>query len=189
MKKLVITKRLALIAAILYCVDFVVGIVLMLCYPVYLQNTPRDIPTDFEALPLQISVMYLIYIAVQLLPFAAVAFWNYAQRQISRNKAMGTLIVTGVLYVVLGIAATLIYRGSINIAVLYGLGVFKSYQMTSSTHRMFSPLRTVGLVLLCCAAAVELYAVTHQEGDRYEINSYAPQGQGSDRPDGDTENY
>ena len=185
MEKLGITKRLALIAAILYCVDFVVGIVLMLCYPVYLQN----ILFDHVPIPWLLKGVYLIYIAVQLLPFAAVAFWNYAQRQISRNKAMGTLIVTGVLYVVLGIAATLIYRGSINIAVLYGLGVFKSYQMTSSTHSMFSPLRTVGLVLLCCAAAVELYAVTHQEGNRYEINSYAPQGQGSDRPDGATEDH
>lgn len=189
MEKLVITKRLSLIAAILYCVDFVVGIVLMLCYPVYLQNILRDIPTDLETFPWLLKGVYLIYIAVQLLPFAAVAFWNYAQRQISRNKAMGTLIVTGVLYVVLGIAATLIYRGSINIAVLYGSGVFRSYQMTSSTHRMFSPLRTVGRVLLCCAAAVELYAVTHQEGNRYEINSYAPQGQGSDRPDGAAEDH
>ncbi len=158
MEKITVTKNLALIAAIFFCAYFVAGVALLLWYPVNFQN----LSPGFEALPWQLNGIYLLYAALKTLPYAAIAFWNYAQKQITRNKALGTLIVTGVLYAV-PLAAIL--RGFINIILkLYDTEVFACYSSMLSTYSQFSPLGTVGLILLCCSSAIELYAVTQKTG-------------------------
>ena len=87
-------------------------------------------------------------------------------KEITRGKAMTTVVLTPILYVVGGIAVSGIQMLSARlIMTASSMEQYSAFSMAQSSMSLFGVLGTAALALLCCAGAIELYITTHTPSD------------------------
>lgn len=155
------TKILALIAAILGGVHFLLDVMAILFAEQY-------IPTLFKwhwelELPIFIKIIMLLQSVFSVLTVAGVSLWSYLQQTITVKKAQGILIVQGIIYGIKLIAAIPFVWSFSPIVSAYGADTLAFYSSVNTVRGFFSPLSAVALILICCSAAVELYITIHNE--------------------------
>ncbi len=150
MKRLDITKKLSLIS---FCLSGAC-ILIQACVPAF-EKIVAHYNFFEQTMPVVIAT---IISALKMLPFAAVCFWNWQQNTMTQMKAMVTVILAPVLYVLGGLLTTVI---AVIISHMFGADELGAYSVFSNVQNVFSLLLLAGLVLICCACAIDLYALKH----------------------------
>ena len=122
--------------------------------------------TQTMTLDLQWKLLLLGMAGLRTVPLAAVGVWSMLTKEITRGKAMTTVVLTPILYVVGGIAVSGIQMLSARlIMTASSMEQYSAFSMAQSSMSLFGVLGTAALVLLCCAGAIELYITTHTPSD------------------------
>ncbi len=100
-------------------------------------------------------------ILIRLLPLGGAAVWSFVSHTVSQGKALATVILAPVLYVI----ALLTDRGAVVLVSLLisreSSAMVAAFSVANGAMNLFSLLGTAALVLLCCAGAIELYITKH----------------------------
>lgn len=151
MKRPSITKKLSLIS---FCLSGI-GILIQACMPAF-----EKIVTYYDYVELTTPVIIALEISVfKMLPFVGVCFWNWKQDIMTQTKAIVTVILAPALYVFWSILVGWLIN--IFVALMFGTSVMAAYSVFSNTQGIFSLLLLAGLVLICCACAIDLYALKY----------------------------
>ena len=162
MKKPVATKQLALYSVV--CAG--------LCF--LLQSTAAMLPGQFinlfertstMELAMQWKLLLIGMSAVSVLPMAAIGIWSLLTKEITRSRAMMTVVLTPVLYVAGMIVNSGMRALSLRMVVGTGSDSVLAFSTAMSSMQLFTLLNTAALVLVCCAGAIELYLTTHSPSD------------------------
>ena len=163
MEKPVITKKLAMIAMILAGVSFLWAVIAALCPELYINLYIILVEDEITALFRMANVLKAVW---GFLPYTVIGVWSYLQKKVTNNSAIGILSTVGIFYLLHFIS--LYFFGNIISRMLAYASDAEAMVIYTSINRMQSyvaPLQTAAMVLLCCSAAIELYAVTQKGGN------------------------
>lgn len=119
------------------------------------------------------GILFLLASDCCMLPFAGVCLWNAKHGDRTRNQTIVTLVLAAVCYTFDGIAGTVLRFLMFRILSLFESMENIAYANQIEAYRnMLSilPVRQAALVLICCAAAVELYILNHEQTNQEKIN-------------------
>ncbi|MBQ8926929.1 MAG: hypothetical protein IJ055_01465 [Oscillospiraceae bacterium] len=107
-----------------------------------------------------ISVAFLLSTPVLRLPFAALAVWSFLQKQMKRSSALFLCIAAPVISTLFSLLR--LPLGPLMLHVTSN-EQYAGISVVSSVQSYLGFTHTAGLVLLCCAGAIELYLTTHTD--------------------------
>lgn len=97
---------------------------------------------------------------------AGIAVWSVLSRKLSGGGALAKIILTPVLYYLFNIIFDLISRYIMTrIAAMEGQETLVSFNIANSAASMPILLAYAGVILVCCAGAIELYQVKNPSTD------------------------
>ncbi|MBP0973865.1 MAG: hypothetical protein J5851_08170 [Oscillospiraceae bacterium] len=113
----------------------------------------------------QWKLLLIAISAFSALPMAGVALWSMLSKDITKSKAMTTVILTPILFVAGGLAGSGMRVLTTRALVSTGVDSYGAFATAQSSMSLFGLLNTAALVLICCAGAIELYLTTHTPSD------------------------
>ena len=156
MNKPAITSKLAWIAFYIEAGYLVIKILLIFLS----RYLPLSDFTGVDTRELAVDVLLIMAgIQCSMLPFAWSCLRSALQKEISENRAVGNLILPSVLYVI-GMIAQRVLNPNI-FRFVYSTKVMGVVSTVNYFLNLldFLPWQTAVLVLICCAASIELYIV------------------------------
>ena len=163
MNKPKVTKQLALYAVVCAGLCFLLQSLAAMLPGQFINLFER---TETMTLDLQWKLLLIGMAALPSVPLAAVGVWSMLTTEITRSKAMTTVVLTPILYVVSGIAVFgLRMFGTRMIMSVNSVEQVSAFSIAQSGMALFGVLGTAALVLICCAGAIEVYLTTHTPSD------------------------
>ncbi len=158
------TKKLAWIAFWLESGWIVLNIILVFLACVL------PVPDTFSSLadvkiPLLLPVMAAVGIG-GMIPFAWFCLRNALKTEVTENQAVSSLVISAVLYFVGILLNWLLNTGKSFLAVrIYSAEIAGAFSIRTQYQNILGifPVQIAALVLVCCAAAIEIYILKHKE--------------------------
>ncbi|MBR1528849.1 MAG: hypothetical protein IJ642_06075 [Oscillospiraceae bacterium] len=157
------TKKLAWIAFYLEAGWIAVNIILIfLACVLPVSGAYRMMNTE---IPLSLPIVMAVGCCC-MLPFAWSCLRSGLQKEISENQAVSDLVLPAVLYYIGIVLNWVMNLVTTQIAVrIYSADVLGAFSIKMQYQQVLNllPVQTAAIVLVCCAAAVELYILKHKE--------------------------
>lgn len=151
MEKPKVTKQLAFIAMLFVGVNFLLNVLAILFPELYFWLFRVNFDPELQV----ITKAILLVDAACVLPLGALCFWSRQQNGISENTAMGTLILAVICYFVQLIGSALLRVLTMHMA--NGASEIAMCSYINNARSYFSFCIIAALVMICCAASIELY--------------------------------
>lgn len=151
MEKPRVTKQLAFIAMLFVCANFLLNVLAILFPETYFWMFGRKIDAE-----LSVGIqMLMLADAACVLPLGCVCFYSQQQRSISENQAMGTLIMAVVCHFARSVGMILLHH--LMVRMYSSASEVAVFSYINNARNIFSFCILAALVLICCAASIELY--------------------------------